>query len=125
MENAKCHVALSNLCKRPLQAWQGRVLSFAMEIVFMVFYLSGLLLNMSIFLCYSLEIYYILITILYKLHLYQIYLNIYYFLQLIATTACWSIDLPEEFFPIQVFTESSLIFSDFLFMVICFYSVKR
>ena len=34
---------------------------------------------MSIFLCYSLEIYYILITILYKLHLYQIYLNIYYF----------------------------------------------
>ena len=36
---------------------------------------------MSIFLCYLLEIYYILITILYKLHLYQIYLNIYYFLE--------------------------------------------
>ena len=79
---------------------------------------------MSIFLCYSLRIYYILITILYKLHLYQIYLNIYYYLEWISTTAFWSIHLPEEFFPIQVFTESSVIFSDFLFMLKCFYSVK-
>ena len=30
---------LIDLCKRPLQARQGRVLSFAMEIVFMVIYL--------------------------------------------------------------------------------------
>ena len=29
------------LCERPLQAWQGQVLSFSMEIVFMVFYLCG------------------------------------------------------------------------------------
>ena len=31
----------SNLCKRLLQAQQGRVLPFAMEIVFIVFYLHG------------------------------------------------------------------------------------
>ena len=59
-----------NLYKRLLQAQQIWALSFAMEIVFMVF-----------FLCYSLEIYHILINILYKLHLYKIDVNIYYFLE--------------------------------------------
>ena len=49
----------------------GWVLSFAMEIVFMVFYLHGQILNinMSISLCYLLEIYHILIKNLYKLHI--------------------------------------------------------
>ena len=30
-----------DLCKSLLQAWQGGVLSFAMKLVFMVFYLCG------------------------------------------------------------------------------------
>ena len=54
-------VDLTNLCQRLLQAQQGRVLSFAMETVFVVFYLS-------IFLYYLLEVYFILIDILYELY---------------------------------------------------------
>ena len=50
-----------DLCQRLLQAQQGRVLSFAMETVFVVFYLS-------IFLYYLLEVYVILIDILYELY---------------------------------------------------------
>ena len=37
----KFAVVPDDLCKRLLQAQQGRVLPFAMEIVFIVFYLHG------------------------------------------------------------------------------------